>query len=132
MLAPLVKRAKTRGHLEVDSILATFGSSFVMVGLIIWAFCGDFFKYSYLARPVELVAITYGLNGVVAFLCAVVIGGLLYLWLNRTRAGVAFRAVAVNPDSARLVGIDVKHLSAMAFALRGAVTAVGGASFPPI
>lgn len=127
MLVPLVKRAKTRGQLEVDSILATFGLSFVMVGLMTWAFGGNYFKYSFLARPIELVGYTYGLNRVVAFCCAVVICGLLYLWLNRSRMGVAFRAVAVNPDSARLVGIDVKHLSAIAFALGGAVTAVGGA-----
>ena len=127
MLLPLVKRAKSRGQLEVDSILATFGLSFVMVGLMVWAFGGDYFKYSFLARPIELVGYTYGLNRVVAFCCAVIICGLLYLWLNHSRMGVAFRAVAVNPDSARLVGIDVKRLSAIAFALGGAVTAVGGA-----
>jgi branched-chain amino acid transport system permease protein len=37
------------------------------------------------------------------------------------------RAVAVAPASARLVGIDVRRMSALAFALGGAVTAVGGA-----
>jgi branched-chain amino acid transport system permease protein len=29
LLPPLVRRAKSRGQLEVDSILATFGLSFV-------------------------------------------------------------------------------------------------------
>ena len=58
---------------------------------------------------------------------AVVICGALYLWLNRSRAGLAIRAIATAPASARLVGIDVKNLSALAFALGGAVTAVGGA-----
>lgn len=127
MLQPLVKRAKSRGQLEVDSILATFGLSFVAVGLMLAAFGGDYFNYSYLAVPVKLLANTYALNRVAAFLAAVVICGLLYLWLNRSRAGLSIRAIAVAPDSARLVGINTRHLAAIAFALGGAVTATGGA-----
>ena len=36
------------------------------------------------------------------------------------------RAVSVNPESAKLVGIDVARASALAFSLGGAVTAAGG------
>ena len=32
---------------------------------------------------------------------------LLYLLLNRTKVGLAFRAVASNPESSRLVGVPV-------------------------
>ncbi|MEC7763415.1 MAG: branched-chain amino acid ABC transporter permease [Pseudomonadota bacterium] len=127
MLQPLVKRAKNRGMLEVDAILTTFGLSFVMVGLMIWAFGGDYFSYSYLARPITIFGDNYGLNRVVAFICAAILCAALFLWLNVSRAGMAIRAVAVSPENARLVGIDVPKLSARAFALGGAVTAVGGA-----
>lgn len=127
MLQPLVRRARSRGQLETDSILATFGMSFVMVGLMLAAFGGDYFSYSYLARPVVLAGDTYALNRVTAFLAAVVICGVLYLWLNRTRPGMSLRAIAVGPETARLVGIDTRHLAALAFGLGGAVTAVGGA-----
>ena len=127
MLRPLVKRAKSRGMLEQDAILTTFGLSFVMVGLMLWAFGGDYFSYSYLARPVVILGENYGLNRVVAFVCAVLLCGALWLWLNMSRAGMAIRAVAVSPENARLVGIDVPRLSARVFALGGAVTAVGGA-----
>ncbi len=127
MLRPLVKRAKTRGQLETDSILATFGLSFVAVGLMLAVFGGDYFNYSYLSRPVTFAGENYGLNRVAAFLGAVVICGLLYLWLNRSRAGLSMRAIATAPASARLVGISVGHLAAIAFALGGAVTATGGA-----
>ena len=127
MMQPLVKRAKTRGQLETDSILATFGLSFVMVGLMLMVFGGDYFNYSYLARPIVIAGDTFALNRVAAFLAAVVICGALYLWLNRSRPGLSIRAIAVAPDSARLVGINVNHLAALAFGLGGAVTAVGGA-----
>jgi branched-chain amino acid transport system permease protein len=127
MLQPLVNRAKTRGQLETDSILATFGLSFVGVGLMLSFFGGDYFSYSFMAVPVDILGNSYGANRAISFGMAVVICGALYLWLNRSRAGLSIRAIATAPASARLVGIDVKRLSALAFALGGAVTAAGGA-----
>jgi len=126
MLRPLVKRAKSRGKLEVDAILTTFGISFVAVGLMLAVFGGDYFNYSYLATPVHIFGATYGANRLSAFLAAVVICGALYLWLTFSRTGMAIRAISVAPDSARLVGIDVPKMAAIAFALGGAVTASGG------
>lgn len=127
MLRPLVRRARSRGQLEVDAILTTFGLSFVAVGLMLALFGGDYFSYSYLARPVRILGDTFALNRLAAAIAAAVICGGLWFWLNATRAGMSIRAIAVAPDSARLVGIDVPKLSALAFALGGAVTAVGGA-----
>jgi len=126
VLRPLVRRAKSRGQLEVDAILTTFGLSFVAVGLMLATFGGDYFSYSYLLIPVQFLGETYALNRLMAFLAAVIICGLLYLWLNHSRPGMSIRAIAVSPESARLVGINVPRLSALAFALGGAVTAIGG------
>jgi branched-chain amino acid transport system permease protein len=128
LMRPLVDRAKSRGELEVDSILATFGISFIMVGLMLAFFGGEYFSYSYLERPYEILGQPYGLNRVAAFGVSAAIAAALYVWLSRTRAGLALRAVAVDPDSAGLVGINVPRASAFAFALGGAVTAAGGAS----
>jgi branched-chain amino acid transport system permease protein len=126
LLMPLVRRAKNRGQLEVDSILATFGMSFAMVGLMRMAFGGEFFNYSFLAVPFEIFGSPFGLNRVVAALAAAVICGAVYLGLNATRTGMALRAVAVDPRSASLVAIDVPKMNALAFALGGAVMAAGG------
>jgi len=110
MLLPLVKRAKSQGQLEVDSILATFGMSFILVGIMVAIFGGDYFNYSFLAVPVEILGNTYAVNRVVAFGMAVLIGGLLYLWLNFTRPGMAMRAVSVNAEAAGLAGINVQQI----------------------
>jgi len=126
LLAPLVRRAKNRGQLEVDSILATFGMSFAMVGLMRMAFGGEFFNYSYLAVPFDIFGSRFGLNRVVAALAATLICGLVYLGLNATRTGMALRAVAADPRAAGLVAIDVPKMSTIAFALGGAVMAAGG------
>ena len=126
-MRPLVKRAKTEGQLEVDSILSTFGQSFILVGLMLAIFGGKYFNYSYLEKPFEILGQAYELNRIIAFLFAIIFCIILYLWLNRTRLGLTLRAVSVNPDAAGLVGIDVPNAAALAFALGGAVTAAGGA-----
>jgi len=126
LLLPLVRRSKTQGQLEVDAILATFGMSFVLVGIMV-SIEGGFFAYKYLSDPISILGSRTGLNRLVAFLIAVFIGVALYLWLMKTRAGVAVRAVSVSTEASGLVGINVEHVSALAFALGGAITCIGGA-----
>jgi len=126
LLLPLVRRAKSQGKLEVDSILATFGISFISVGVLLAIFGGEYLDYSYLAQPIFIFGERYGLNRVVAFLASAVLCAVLYLWLHKTRAGLALRAVSVNPSASGLVAINVARTSALAFALGGAVTAAGG------
>lgn len=126
-LEPLVRRAKNRGQLEVDSILATFGLLFLLQGLMILAFGGEYRSYTFLAERFDIFGNSYGLNRVVAFLAAALIAGGLWFFLYRTRQGTALRAVAVDPASANLVAIDVARTAAFAFALGGALTACGGA-----
>ena len=127
LMRPLVDRAKNAGMLEVDSILATFGLLFLFQGLMLRGFGGAYTSYAFLAERFEIFGAYYGLNRVVAFGAAVVITLALYLFLYRTRYGTAVRAVAVNPGSANLVGIDVTSAAALSFALGGALTACGGA-----
>lgn len=126
LLVPLVRRAQTRDALEVDSILATFGLAFVVQGVMLVAFGGAYYSYAYLAIPVKILGATVAVNRLLAFGVAVAIGLALYLGLTRTRAGTAVRAVAVNPESARLVAIDVQATAGLAFALGGALVAAGG------
>ena len=126
-MRPLVKRAKSEGQLEADSILSTFGQSFILVGLMLAIFGGKYFSYSYLERPYEILGQSYELNRIIAFLFSIIFCVILYIWLNRTRLGLTLRAVSVNPEAAGLIGIDVRNTAALAFALGGAVTAAGGA-----
>ena len=126
LLIPLVRRAKNRGMLEVDSILATFGLLFVVQGVMLVTFGGQFNTMNYLSIPVNVLGSNVALNRLIALGFAVIIGAILYLALTRTRYGTAIRAVAVDPVAAQLVAIDVRRASAFAFALGGALAAAGG------
>jgi branched-chain amino acid transport system permease protein len=125
-MIPLVRRARNRGMLEVDSILATFGLLFIVQGVMLVVFGGQFNTMNYLSIPVNVLGHNIALNRIIALLFAVFIGSLLYLALMRTRYGTAIRAVAVDPVAAQLVAIDVRKTSAFAFALGGALAAAGG------
>jgi branched-chain amino acid transport system permease protein len=126
LLTPLVRRARTRDALEVESILATFGMMFIVQGIMLAMFGGAYYSYSFLAIPVALLGEILALNRLLAFGLAVVVGLALYLALTRTRIGTAIRAVAVDPSAAQLVAIDVAQTSAFAFALGGALVATAG------
>lgn len=126
VLMPLVRRAKNQGMLEADSILGTFGVLFVIQGVMMVTFGGSLQSYSYLSVPVYILGTTLALNRILALVFALIIGGVLYLFLTRTRYGTALRAVAVNPAAAQLTGIDIRAASALAFAAGGAIVGAGG------
>lgn len=126
LLTPLVRRAKDQGALEVDSILFTFGLLFVLQGIMLVKFGGQYYSYSYLAVPVHVLGNTVAVNRLTALAVATGLGVLLYLGLVRSRVGTAVRAVAVDPMAASLVAIDVRSTSALAFAIGGTVCAAGG------
>jgi branched-chain amino acid transport system permease protein len=65
---------------------------------------------------------TIGLAVVLLLECA-----LLYLLLQRTRLGLKIRAVASNPESARLVGINAGSMLMLGWALAAAIGALAGA-----
>src|SRR6266699_881433 len=81
--------------------------------------------------PVPLPGITwrgYTFTGthVVAAVLALLIAGLLYLLLYRTRIGKAIRAVADNREAAELNGIPTTQVLSFAFGLGVALASVSG------
>ncbi|MGV3573948.1 MAG: branched-chain amino acid ABC transporter permease [Devosia sp.] len=126
MLQPLARRSPNRDRLEGDSILATFGLLFVIQGVALVLFGANYQSYSFLAVPIDVLGTTIAANRLLAFALAVLFGVGLWLLLSRTRFGTVIRAVAANPGSAPLVGINVDHVARLAFALGGGLAAAGG------
>lgn len=69
---------------------------------------------------------------VLAFAGALVLAGLLYLILQRTRLGTAIRAVAANDKGAQLVGINTRQIYALTFALGTACAGAAGTLVAPL
>ena len=67
--------------------------------------------------------------GIVALLLGVV--GLLYLFFQRTKIGLAVRAVSVNPESSRLSGISVGRTLMIGWGIAAMVGALAGILIAP-
>jgi len=126
LMTPLVRRARAREELEGETILATFGLLFVLRGAATLAFTANNRFYDFLGAPLQIFGFTFAANRVLAFAMACVFALLGWIALNRTRFGAALRALAIDPVGAELVGVDVRSLSALAFAAGGALAAAAG------
>lgn len=126
LMTPLVRRARTREQLEGETILATFGLLFVLRGTATLAFSANDRFYDYLGAPIVIFGFTFAANRVLAFVMACLFAVVIWGLLNYTRRGAALRALAIDPVGAELVGIDVRGLSALAFAAGGGLVAAAG------
>ena len=53
----------------------------------------------------------------------------MVVWLERSKAGLYFRAIRDEPDAARSLGVDVTRYKLVAIMISAAFTAVAGAQF---
>ena len=82
--------------------------------------------------PVTLLGVRVPTQGFwIAGAALLIILGMWYL-LMRTTLGEALRACAENPTAARLVGIDVPHMTLLSFTLAAVIAAIGGIVVAPI
>lgn len=116
------------------TFIAALGMLLILQNLALWLFGGDFrlvaspFQEGKItARGVVLTHHQAFVLGVTAVLLAGVWFGLRY-----TKPGKALRAVAQQPEAARLVGIDSARLGLAAFALAGALAGAAGALMSPM
>ena len=110
------------------TFLLTFGLNLVIVSLLLLLFTADFRSvtttYSGAGLHLGSVVIPYIRLG--GLLVALVLAGILWLILNRTRIGAGILAVGADRDAAQLVVIDLRHLYALTFAIGAAFPGVAG------
>lgn len=83
-------------------------------------------------RGVGIFGAVADLSRVLAFAGALVLAGLLFLLLRRTRLGTAIRAVAANDTGAQLVGIDTRRIYVITFAIGTACAGAAGTLLAPL
>lgn len=123
----LLRQERTREELEANSLLISFGLLFIVQNAALLVFSADLRGYQYLDRPLRLLGSAFPANRVLAFAVAAAVSALLVLFLHRTLAGTAVRALMQDPVGARLVGVRVGRLHSLCFGLGAALAAVSGA-----
>ncbi len=113
------------------SLLVTFAVALGLEGLLAVVYQTTFrsiqpgyenFSWTVLGYQVNMVRL-------LAFLLSLVMLGLLYLILHRTKFGWAIRATVQNPMSAQLLGVSSERVAAFGFGLGAAAAAAAGAVF---
>ncbi len=110
------------------SILATFGISIVLQQLANELFGADVqttqsglgtrFFADDMIEMAEIKLVAFGL--------ALAVGGVLFLFLKKSRLGQAIRATAQNARAARIMGINTDRVYATTFALNAAICGAAG------
>jgi branched-chain amino acid transport system permease protein len=122
------------GQERTSQLLITFGISLLIQNgaLALWGpeirFVETFVGY----KTFDLFGIRVGASAAIAIAGAATIISLFFLFLNKTRTGIAIRAVAQQSDSALLSGIDVKKIYALAFAIGSAMVGAASVLIVPI
>jgi branched-chain amino acid transport system permease protein len=116
------------------AIISTIGLAFVIEGLIdvIWGAVGKTFPSVLGSSPIFLgeIVLVPELLWIVAI--GVVISFAMYLFLSRTKAGIAVRSAALDRTAASLLGISVHRAYSLAFFTAGSLAAVAGALIAPV
>jgi branched-chain amino acid transport system permease protein len=111
-----------------QSLLLLFGVWLVLRNVAYLSFSGNdqVIRTSYSTRSLALLGGFVPVNRLAVFAIAVLIPVSLHLLLTRTYMGKAIRAVAQNPDSCALVGVDVERVYALTFGLGTALAGLAG------
>ena len=121
---------QTIGDDLLPPLLVTFGLSIIIQNGLLELFTADSRKLQAGAIEVHTVQLLQGVwvgtLPLIQFIIAVAVVAGLQLLFYRTALGRAFRATSDDPAVAQLMGLDTRHVFAVAMALSLAVVAIAG------
>ena len=119
---------------DENILLITLGLSILIENLALMFFKGDTrtISVSYSDTMVELGPTLVAMPKLISFVAAMVLCGLLGLFISRTDTGKAIRAVAKERVGARLVGINVDRVFAISYGIGLATLGAAACLLMPI
>jgi branched-chain amino acid transport system permease protein len=113
---------------RLSILITALGVSLALENGVLLLYGAGFNTYphvlSHAGFDVQGVQITYAQIGIIVASFALMLA--LYFFVHRTFVGTAMRALAIDQDAARLMGIDVERLIQLTFFLGSALAAVAG------
>ncbi|MGA2467446.1 MAG: branched-chain amino acid ABC transporter permease [Thermodesulfobacteriota bacterium] len=117
----------------LTSLGAILGVSMVIEGALSFIFLGeDVTIGSIVTGTVSIFGATLSVERIlVVILCGLIMLG-VYIWIHKTRQGIAIRALAENPRVANMQGISTRFIRFLVIAIASTVAGVAGAIITPL
>jgi branched-chain amino acid transport system permease protein len=114
-------------------LIGTIGFGIALQGaaVLIWGSTGEAVPTPIKDSPIDLAGVTVRSYDVLVLVLAAAVVLALYLFLERTKAGTAMQAAAMDHDAATAMGIDVARCNGLAFAIGAGLAAIAGALVGP-
>ena len=111
------------------TFLLTFALSLVFVTIALFIWTGDTrgVQTSYAGANFTLAGVTVPWAKLLTLVVALVITGLLYLWLHRSKTGRAIPATSMDVGAAQMVGVRVAHVYGITYGLGAGLAGAAGA-----
>jgi branched-chain amino acid transport system permease protein len=112
----------------LTTFLLTFGLSLLIVNtaLLIWTGDTRGVTTAYSGTNFTLAGITVPWAKLYTLIAALLITGVMYLWLTRSKTGRAIRATSMDIGAAQLAGVRVAQIYAIVFGLGAGLAGVAG------
>jgi branched-chain amino acid transport system permease protein len=119
---------RQRGASAILLAMVSMGIAFAVRGVIYFIWGADFHFYTSGVRSMLFLPLGIKIRPEEIFIMLVAWGlvALTYLFLARTRMGKALRAVADNPDLARIAGIATERMIVWTWGISGALASTAG------
>ena len=113
---------------EEMTVLVTLGLGLIIQNMLLMAFGPDYYTVntSYKLSSVMLMGLSLDVAKMFTFAAFIVITSVFFLFLQRTDIGRAIRAASDNREAAELMGINVKRIYCIAFAIGSATVGAAG------
>jgi branched-chain amino acid transport system permease protein len=100
--------------------------------LMFWGGVAKIIPTPFSQDPISFGDVLISPTRLFVFIIAAILLFIFYLGIERTRFGLAIRATFQDQDAARIVGVNVKAIYTLTFALGSAMAAVAGALLAPV
>ncbi|MDR2199419.1 MAG: branched-chain amino acid ABC transporter permease [Deltaproteobacteria bacterium] len=114
---------------RLAAVVSALGASIFLQNAIMLRWGAQYRAYNADLLPnvsVSLFGQSFPLLRLLVFLTAVLVMSALYLFIHRTRMGMAVRAAAIDQGAAKLMGVDVSSVVALVFIIGPALGGLAG------
>ncbi|MGO9757107.1 MAG: branched-chain amino acid ABC transporter permease [Roseiarcus sp.] len=136
-LGVLIERLVMRRIANADWLTlftATLGVFYILHGVAgwIWGRETKAFPVPFDPTPIHFLGAVASVGHLTNIVWTTVIGVLLFAFFKYTKQGIAMRAVTDDPETARLMGIPVRSIVTLTWAMAGFLAAFAGILIAPI